>query len=78
MNDLRSRAIETIAAVLRVSPSTLTDGSSPDDVPGWDSMKHLQVLLAVEDEFGVQFPADAADTLQTVGAIVSALAERQP
>lgn len=76
MTNLRERAITVIAAVLRVPPATLTEQSSPDDVGGWDSMKHLQVLLAIEEEFDIQLPADAADTLQTVRAIVSAVSER--
>ena len=76
MTDLRERAITVIASVLRVPAATLTDHSSPDDVGTWDSMKHLQILLAVEEEFDIQLPADAADTLQTVGAIVSAIGER--
>ena len=76
MTNLRERAIIVIAAVLRVPPATLSEHSSPDDVGRWDSMKHLQVLLAIEEEFGIQLPADAADTLQTVRAIVSAVSER--
>lgn len=76
MINLRERAVTVIASVLRVPAAALTDHSSPDDVGTWDSMKHLQILLAVEEEFGIQLPADAADTLQTVGAIVSAIGER--
>lgn len=76
MSDVRERAIGVIASVLRVTPASLNDQSSPDDVPSWDSMRHLQVLLAIEEEFAIQFPADAADTLQTAGAIVAAIAER--
>ena len=76
MSHVFERVIDVIASVLRVPPATLNDQSSPDDVPSWDSMKQLQVLLAVEEEFAVQFPADAADTLQTVGSIVAAVVER--
>jgi len=76
MTDTRDRVVNVIAAVLNVPPAELSDRSSPDDIESWDSMKQLQLFLAVEEEFGVQLPADAADTLQTVGAIVNAVTER--
>ena len=71
----RVRAI--VAAVLKVPAATLTERSSPDDLPGWDSMHHLQIILALEEEFQLQFAADEIDGLQTVGALSAAITERR-
>ncbi len=70
------RVIAVVAAVLKVPAASLTLQSSPDDLPAWDSMHHLQIVLALEEEFAVQFPAEQIDGLQTIGAIVASLRER--
>jgi acyl carrier protein len=72
----RDRAIEVIAAVLKLPASALNDRSSPDDVASWDSLHHLQIILALEEEFAVQFAPDDIDHLQTVGMLVAAVTEQ--
>lgn len=73
---MRDRVIAVIAAVLKLPPSALNDQSSPDDIAAWDSLQHLQIILALEEEFGLQFPADDIDHLQTVGMLVAAVSEQ--
>jgi len=75
---VRDRILTVVASVLKVPASSLTDVSSPDTVDTWDSLQHLQVILALEEEFGIQFPADDIDRLQTVGALVTSVRERVP
>lgn len=49
-----------MAAILRVSPSDLDDNASMDTIKTWDSLHHMQMVLALEDEFGVTIPDDDA------------------
>jgi acyl carrier protein len=70
------RVRSVVAAVLKVPEQNLTPQSSPDDIESWDSMHHLQIILALEEEFSVHFDADEIDGLQTVGALTMALGER--
>lgn len=50
--------------------------SSPDTIEMWDSMQHLNLVLAVEQTFGVQLsPADIAG-MKNVGLIVELVKER--
>jgi acyl carrier protein len=69
------RVKAAVAAVLKVPADSLTASSSPDDVQSWDSMHHLQIVIALEEEFGVQFAADEIDGLQTVGALSNWISE---
>lgn len=56
------RLKQVMAAVLEVDASTLSASSSMDNVPGWDSLRQLNLVLALEESFGVSFPdEDAAD-----------------
>jgi len=47
----------------------LSDATSPETIPNWDSANHLNLVLALEAEFEVQFEIDEVAELTTVGAI---------
>ena len=47
----------------------LSESDSPETIDGWDSMNHLSLMLALEDEFGVSFDAEDIANLVSVGAI---------
>jgi acyl carrier protein len=64
-----SRLRKVLADVLGVDPSKLTDNDSPTTIPTWDSVGHIQLMLAIEAEFGVTFSPDLLATLTSVGAI---------
>jgi len=43
----------TVAGVLCVNPDDINDDSSMDNLHEWDSVKHLNLVLAIEEVFGV-------------------------
>ena len=52
----------TVSAVLGIPESSVTDESSPDNVAGWDSVKHLHLVMALEEAFGTAFtPEETMD-----------------
>lgn len=64
------------ADVFQVAPATINADSSPENLEAWDSVQHLNLVLALEQEFGVPFDPEDIDEMKTVGAI-SALVERK-
>jgi acyl carrier protein len=48
----------------------LSVGTTPDDVPGWDSMTHIAVVVEAECRFGVQFHTAEIEQLRNVGDLV--------
>ena len=53
--DLEARIKSVIAAVFGLEPNRIDANASPDTVAKWDSHGHLNLVLALEQEFGVQF-----------------------
>jgi acyl carrier protein len=49
---------------------TPTMAMSAKDVPGWDSYKQVNILIAVEERFGVKFRSREIDRLGNVGDLV--------
>ena len=37
------------------------------DIPGWDSLAHMDIIAAVESAFGIEFTGDEIADMQTVG-----------
>jgi acyl carrier protein len=52
------------------------DEMSPRDLPAWDSLMHVKLLIALEEEFGVQFTTAEAGELRSVGDFLGALAAK--
>jgi acyl carrier protein len=51
----------------------LTPSLSATDVPTWDSMKQIEILIATEQHFGVKFSSREVDRLTNVGDLVRTL-----
>ena len=48
---------------------TVTEETTADDIEDWDSLSHIMLLSAIEDEFGVKFDMKAVLGLKNVGAM---------
>jgi acyl carrier protein len=68
-NRAEDRLCRTISAVLGVPADSLSDDASPDTVAEWDSMGHLNLVMALESEFGVSLSAEDALGMRNVAAI---------
>lgn len=68
--DTRSKVLKIAGDVLSVSPSALTENSSPKMVENWDSIRHLNLVLALEDSFALQFTPEEMEQMETIGRII--------
>jgi acyl carrier protein len=65
----------TLASVLGVRPEEINDESSPDTIASWDSLNHLNLVMAIEGEFGVSLSAEDAMEMRNVGLIRTILGQ---
>ncbi len=68
------RVRSIVADVLQIPPDTVTDETSFNGVREWDSVNHINLVLALEDAFGITIGDDDIVELTSVGAIRSHLA----
>jgi acyl carrier protein len=54
---------QVIATMLKLDYSSITDDSSMDNIPNWDSLHHMNLVLALEEEFKVSIPDDDAGNI---------------
>ena len=55
----------------------LTPELSAPQVPGWDSFKHIEIIIATEAEFGVKFTTQELESLRAVGDLVRLILARK-
>ena len=48
---------------------TVTESTTAADIEDWDSLSHIMLLSAIEDEFGIKFDMKAVQGLKNVGAM---------
>lgn len=59
-----------IADILNIDEDEITEESTFSDDLGADSLDIAQIMMGIEDEFGVEIPSDAAEGISTVGDAV--------
>lgn len=64
-----ARLARIVAAVLDVDEASVSDGDSPETLETWDSIHHIQLVIAIEAEFGIQFSAEEIGELNSVGRL---------
>lgn len=67
-----------MAAVFDVPATEITEDASAHDINGWDSLKHMNLVLALEEEFDIHFDEAEIPSLvnfRIIAATVRAYAE---
>ena len=54
----------------------LNDNLTAKDVPGWDSFNHVNLIINIEEEFGIRFSNDEVGGIQNVGNLKKLLATK--
>ncbi|XP_066599553.1 acyl carrier protein, mitochondrial isoform X1 [Prorops nasuta] len=77
-DNIEKRVIETIKIYDRIKDCTKVtkDAHIMNDL-GLDSLDHVEIIMAIEDEFGLEIPDMDAERLNTVGEIARYIADRE-
>jgi len=73
--NLEDRVQALLVTALQVPPGEVHPELAFGDLPQWDSMGHMEVMLALEVEFGVETNADTIASLTSIPAIYDYLRE---
>lgn len=81
MSDVEARLTEVFRSTFGDDDIVLSDAMTADDIAGWDSVNHIQLIFAVEEEFGIKLSMKDLEGLENVGALCAAISrhlERAP
>lgn len=71
--DVEERVSLVFSTILKAETPNITR----ENTPRWDSLKHLQIMFAVEEEFGVEFSPDELKKLDSAEKIIALVCERK-
>lgn len=73
---LLERLLRIISIIMEVPIEELNKETSPDNIEKWDSLKHMNLILALEEEFNIAFSDEEIVEMLSVEIIVEILKEK--
>jgi acyl carrier protein len=71
--------VQAIASdIFGVPARKITADSSPETIENWDSMQHLNLVLALEEKFGLQLDPEEIEQMKSVGAVAALVEKKLP
>jgi acyl carrier protein len=72
-DDIKTRVRVVLAKALKTDPATIADNATQMDLSEWDSVRHMNVILALENDFGIEFEDAELPTLTSVPLMVATI-----
>jgi acyl carrier protein len=77
-SSIREKVKRIMAATFHVPTADIPNDASPEKLAAWDSLGHIELMLALEMEFGVSLPTESIIELVTLDAIEGFLRDHAP
>lgn len=73
---MKERVFQTVSQIFGIPLEEIDEQSSPETIGSWDSLKHMNLVLALEEEFGVKFTDEEIMSMVSVELILGTLNRR--
>ena len=77
-SNVEERIRNVMSAVFDMPVDEIDEYSSPDNIESWGSLNHMKLVVALEEEFNVQFTDDDITELINMKLIIAVLLEKLP
>lgn len=74
---MRERVQVIMADVFGVDPATIDDEASPQRIEKWDSVRHIQLILALEQQLAIEIDDDQVGLMVSLPAILEVVTAKQ-
>ena len=75
-DDILKKVEEIFREELEVDDLVLTDETTADDVEEWDSLSHVQLVVALEKGFGIKFTSREILSWDNVGDLIDSIQKK--
>lgn len=75
-NEIIPRLNEVFRDVFDDKNISVTERTTADDIEDWDSLAHINLVAAVENEFGLRFKMREVSSMKNVGDMINIISER--
>ncbi|QXE90689.1 acyl carrier protein [Geomonas subterranea] len=74
--ELQEQLNEVFCQVFDDEDIRITPATTADDIDGWDSLSHVNLIVAVESTFGIRFSQKEVLTFKNVGDLLACIASK--
>lgn len=74
--EIYAKVTEIYKDVLDLEDIELTDETTADDVEEWDSLTHIQLVVAIEKAFGIKFTSKEILSWKNVGEMITCISNK--
>lgn len=71
--EIISQLNEIFEDIIDDGPVFLTETSTSNNVDGWDSLAHIQLIVAIEKTYNIKFTSDEISTWKNVGEMIDCI-----
>ncbi len=75
-NEIYDRLTEVFRDFFDDDDIVINDETTSDDIEDWDSLEHINLIVAIEQEFEMKFSMGEVTGMKNVGAMVDIIQER--
>jgi acyl carrier protein len=75
-SDIWPRLREVLARFFDIPGLTVDASTTAHDVPGWDSLSNVELMVEVEEAFGIRFRTGEVAGLKNLGELVAVIVRR--
>jgi acyl carrier protein len=76
VEDIVKDVEKIVRIILNNDSIKLSNQTNFTDVPGWDSLSNIRIVLAIEDKYRIKYSAEEIRTINVVGALCGIIQER--
>lgn len=74
---VRSQVKEIVADLFNLPADQVNDDAGPGTIESWDSLQHLNLVVAVEETFNIRLEPEDIQGMTSVGAIAKTVEKKQ-
>jgi acyl carrier protein len=74
---MKNRVKKIMSDILSIDVNSINNNASPDNIEKWDSLKHMDLIVSLEEEFGIEFTDDEIVDSMNYALIVNILETKQ-
>jgi len=76
MDNIHEKLQDIFRKVFNDDGFIINDNMNANDVEGWDSLTHINLIVIVEKEFGIKFTVGEVNKLKNIGDFKNLISER--
>ena len=75
--EIHEQLVDVFRQVFDDETLILTDETTADDIEGWDSVAHINLMFSIEQAFGVQFNGNELAEMKNIGELKQFLVSKE-